>query len=221
MHRVLSRVAGIMPGSQHSGVTLSALHVLYHHRALPFSPLHTPCSHAASRAGGQPVSFIGYYRCGCLRRRGFTWSSGDAGICHAPVLNERPRPRRCEPGTVMLRLPIQARRPLWFLLKSPEQAIVEPFRRRGGACAPMCMTGCWQPSEYSKIRDKNHSAALHKYAFEVDLVLSLLPRTPALCCPPLPACFLVVAMAVTFWLRLERYWWHDWWGKSGAPGGGI
>ena len=94
MHRVLSRVAGIMPGSQHSGVTLSALHVLYHHRALPFSPLHTPCSHAASRAGGQPVSFIGYYRCGCLRRRGFTWSSGDAGICHAPALNERRRRRR-------------------------------------------------------------------------------------------------------------------------------
>ena len=94
MHRVLSRVAGIMPASQHSGVTLSALHVLYRHRALPFSPLHTPCSHAASRAGGQPVSFIGYYRCGCLRRRGFTWSSGDAGICHAPALNERRRRRR-------------------------------------------------------------------------------------------------------------------------------
>ena len=94
MHRVLSRVAGIMPASHHSGVTLSALHVLYHHRALPFSPLHTPCSHAASRAGGQPVSFIGYYRCGCLRRRGFTWASGDAGICHAPALNERRRRRR-------------------------------------------------------------------------------------------------------------------------------
>ena len=52
------------------------------------------CSHAASRAGGQPLSFIGYYRCGCLRRRGFTWSSGDAGICHAPALNERRRRRR-------------------------------------------------------------------------------------------------------------------------------
>ena len=40
------------------------------------------------------MSFIGYYRCGCLRRRGFTWSSGDAGICHAPALNERRRRRR-------------------------------------------------------------------------------------------------------------------------------
>ena len=40
------------------------------------------------------MSFIGYYRCGCLRRRGFTWASGDAGICHAPALNERRRRRR-------------------------------------------------------------------------------------------------------------------------------
>ena len=49
--------------------------------------------------------------------------------------------------TVELRLPIQAKRLLRFLLIPPEEAIVEPIRRRGGACAPMCSTGCWQASE--------------------------------------------------------------------------
>ena len=53
--------------------------------------------------------------------------------------------------TVELRLPIQAKRLLRFLLIPPEQVIVEPIRRRGGACAPMCSTGCWQASEVSDL----------------------------------------------------------------------
>ena len=65
--------------------------------------------------------------------------------------------------TVELRLPIQAKRLLRFLLIPPEQVIVEPIRRRGGAFALLRSTGLLAQKVYGQeALSRHHSAALRK-----------------------------------------------------------
>ena len=137
--------------------------------------------------------------------------------------------------TVELRLPIQAKRLLRFLLIPPEQAIVEPIRQFAAAAVlalPCVRRVAGKQARYSKIGDKNHSAALHKCAFEVDLVpVRLGPKTlayshaPFYFCfkkplssrlpAPVPACFFFVVVAMLgawgSWL-----WVVLWWGAGGG-----